>query len=121
MVSEFPRLRDTLPELALWIRAALEQRGREELVAVVDAAHIHECVFQSDHASIFLVSPERAEGMMENPTRERIWVDRPKGVRYRPWAVTLEVIDGAIYHIGVSRPGVLRPALERLCRRQQPL
>jgi hypothetical protein len=117
MVGGKVLLREALPDLARWIEAGLRQQERSELAKSVVSLRIHSCDYKSDHASIFTVTEAQADGLMYRRDRERIWLGRVHGLPRRQWAVTLEVIDDSIYHIGLSHPGILRPLLRRLCGR----
>jgi hypothetical protein len=52
---------------------------------------------------------------MSNPRRRRYSPHPPRDAKRRSWVVTIDVIEGEIYVLAVSHPGVLRPKLQTLC------
>src|SRR4051794_7029587 len=116
-----PTIPEALPELGAWTAAGLEQRGRVDLVAALSRQQIRECSHSRGNlATLWLVPRGKAEGFVAHPRRERVWIGRPKGVRRRLWAVSLDAIDGEIVHVSVAHPGMLRAALRKLQREFPP-
>jgi hypothetical protein len=118
---------EELPELAEWVSAGLAEQGREDLIAALERQPIYACSVRGGAAGLLLVPPEVADpprmdprkpaGYMYDERRERVYVGRPKGRRFRWWGVTIDAIDGEIIALSVSHPGVLRPAFKKLERR----
>ena len=69
------------------------------------------------HVSLDTIEDLDGRAMMENPDRERLWIGRPPGVRRRSWDITLDIIGGAVLHLAVSNPGILRPTFQKVARK----
>jgi hypothetical protein len=113
-------LGDELPELAEYAVAGLAAQGYAELVQRVGSMRVHSCSMQTSHAALHGVPEEQLEGFMANPERRRYTVGSPRGLKRRPWVITLDVIDGVIYVLAVSHPGSLRARLRELSTRSPP-
>jgi hypothetical protein len=109
-------LAQVAPELVSYIAAGLVEHGRSNLIPGLNALRVHRMEMNSHHVSLETVKDLDGRAMMENPGRERIWIGRPRGVRRRSWGITVEVIKGAIWHIGLSNPGILRSTFQTLAR-----
>ena len=114
---EVPRpmmLSDVAPELVAWIAAGLAQQGRADLIPAIEVLRIYAAHATASHVSLETITALDARAMMARDDRERISIGRPKGVPARSWSVSIEVIDGRIWHLGLSHPGILRPTFKAL-------
>jgi hypothetical protein len=97
------RLSKALPELSAYIAAGLEQGDRSDLmISTLEALGVHAIEMTSNHVSLETIENAGARAMMSHPDRERIRIGGPKGVRRRGWVITLEVVNGEIWHVGLA-------------------
>lgn len=106
-----------LPELVAYVRAGLTPLGREDLIADIEAAGAYDVKVGTHGASIYLVPDLDLSAMMAHPDRERVGLGAPRGVPRRRWGISLDVIDGRTWLLGIAYPGSLREPLRELARR----
>lgn len=111
------RLGELLPELTAWIAAALVEVGEREASVHVEQMDIRAC--WRGASDNYNVSPLPREGrtlIFGDPDRKAVHLLQPKGVPRRVWSVGVHIIRGRVTEIGVARPTVLRPTLNRIQR-----
>jgi hypothetical protein len=110
------RLAETLPELAEYIRAGLRQQGRTDLAELLDAAQVYRVAYSSHGFGLHLIPDLDIDELLHDAQREVVAIDRPHGVKPRRWVVDLDVVQGKLWSVGVSHPGVLREAVRQLAQ-----
>jgi hypothetical protein len=111
------RLDELLPELAAWISAALAEAGESEASLHVEQMDIRAC--WRGASDNYNVSPLPRDGrtlIFGDPDRKAVHLSQPKGLPTRGWSVGVQIIRGQVMEIGVARPTVLRPTLDRVER-----
>ncbi|MHB8590318.1 MAG: hypothetical protein ACYDA0_16000 [Candidatus Dormibacteraceae bacterium] len=111
------RLGELLPELAAWVAAALAEAGESEASLHVERMDIRAC--WRGALDNYNLSPLPRDGrtlIFGDPDRKAVHLLRPKGLPRRRWSVGVQIIRGRVMEIGVARPTVLRPTLDRLER-----
>jgi hypothetical protein len=111
------RLGELLPELAAWIAAALAEAGEGEASIHLEQMEIRAC--WRGASDNYNVSPLPRDGrtlIFGDPDRKAVRLLQPKGLPRRGWSVGVQIIRDWVMEIGVARPTVLRPPLDRLER-----
>lgn len=113
---ESARLSDVLPDLAEWLIAALDQMGRSDLAASVSGMPVRSCWAGHGNFTLGAVLRSERSELFHHPLRETLRLTPPRGFRRRQWQVGATAVEGEVKEIGIVRPGILRPALQRLSR-----
>jgi hypothetical protein len=111
------RLGELLPELAAWIVAALAEAGEGEASLHVEQMDIRACWRGAlDNYNVSPLPRNDRTLIFGDPDRKAVHLLQPKGLPRRGWSVGVQIIRGRVMEIGVARPTVLRPTLNRVER-----
>jgi hypothetical protein len=108
-------LGEALPELSEWVSASLLEMGRKDLANTVGSMPLTACWRGLvGNFNVGDLNQKAYSTVAKLEGNEPLWVYQPHGVRRRSWSIGLLVVGNRPRMLGVSRPGILRPALTKL-------
>jgi hypothetical protein len=111
------RLGELLPELAAWIAAALAEAAESDASLHVEQMDIRACWRgASDNYNLSPLPRDARTLIFGDPDRKAVHLSQPDGLRRRGWSVGVQIVRFQLMEIGVARPTVLRPTLDRVER-----
>ena len=111
------RLAELLPEFAAWIAAGLAEAGESEASLHVEQMDIRACWRGgSDNYNVSPLPRDVRTLIFGDPDRKAVHLLQPRGLPKRGWSVGVQIIRGRVMEIGLARPTVLRPTLDRVER-----
>ena len=110
-------LHELLPELANWITSALRVRGEDDLAEQVAPFRVCACWRgRLDNYTLSCTPGASRPLIWGDPDRRAMRLLPPRGVPRRQWQVGVVDVRGELLEIGVVKPSILRPDLERIGR-----
>jgi hypothetical protein len=111
------RLGDLMPELAAWIAAGLGEQDETVAAAHIEQMEVRACWRGlSDNYNLSPLSRTERPLIFGDPDRRQIRLPQPRGVPKRGWQVGVQIVRGEVLEIGVVRPTILRPILDRIAK-----